>query len=329
LNSKLILLLGGLISSIIVFLCMKDEYISSVTKLPEPKSKKTVVTKPMQPLTDKKTVQKSIVYQKPKLSYRQNQYLNISLNEDAKKLYAPLLNELNITKDINFSKDINRSTWDKSVIESIKFFIQNNVLDASIEAFSKSIDINATFSDKNIYEKYHKILNNFKDINITDNTTFIIPQTKENNISKKKKDDNTTKIIKTEKKKKTTYKNKRYIQNKINNILKRYPIYFKFDSDVITPKGKKALNKIIRLLKKERVNFTLKVEGHSNAVGDENYNKALSQKRATAVKRYLLKHSKNIKSIIAKGYGSSKPKIKNPKDRRNRRVEIIILKGSK
>jgi OOP family OmpA-OmpF porin len=116
------------------------------------------------------------------------------------------------------------------------------------------------------------------------------------------------------------------VQKDINYILKKSPVYFKFDSDKLTSKGIKTLNKILKILKKENAKFELMIEGHSNAIGNETYNKKLSQKRAESVKKYLLKHYKNLK-ITAKGYGSKKPCTKNPKDKKNRRVEIIITKG--
>jgi len=315
LNSKIILLLGGLISSLIVFFCMKDEFSDRNKKIalvkPELTQKISIPKKKVQPLL-----------KNPKLKYKYNSFLNANLDDSLKNDFDLFAKDLNITKHLNFSQDINKSSWIDLAQTSIKFFQENNITNAYIFAHKNQIEINATFNSKNQYEKYHEILSSQNNISVTDNTNFVILQ--DHNITKPEKE-----VKKVQVKPKKTNINIKPIQRKINKILRKTPVYFKFDSDKITKRGKQTLNKIIKILNRQKATFILRVEGHSNAIGDENYNKMLSQKRAIAVKKYLLKYLKNIKSITAKGYGSKKPIMKNPKDRRNRRVEIIIMKGKK
>ena len=71
----------------------------------------------------------------------------------------------------------------------------------------------------------------------------------------------------------------------------------------------------------------LGVYGHTDNQGSDNINVPLSQKRAEAVKSYLLKKGLKQNQIEAKGYGSEKPIADNSTDAgrsKNRRVEIVL-----
>ena len=77
------------------------------------------------------------------------------------------------------------------------------------------------------------------------------------------------------------------------------------------------------------------LEGHTDGKGTEQYNQKLSERRAEAVKQYLIKDGAVDKArISARGYGKSRPiapnKTKGGKDNpegraENRRVEILII----
>jgi outer membrane protein OmpA-like peptidoglycan-associated protein len=75
--------------------------------------------------------------------------------------------------------------------------------------------------------------------------------------------------------------------------------------------------------------FKISIEGHTDSVGSERYNQRLSDRRAAAVKDYLLKQGvADGARLKAKGYGKSKPIADNSTEKgrfQNRRVEILIL----
>jgi len=75
--------------------------------------------------------------------------------------------------------------------------------------------------------------------------------------------------------------------------------------------------------------FTISIEGHTDSIGTEKYNQGLSERRAAAVKEYLLKHGVVDRARIkSAGYGKSKPIADNSTEKgrfENRRVEILIL----
>jgi outer membrane protein OmpA-like peptidoglycan-associated protein len=72
---------------------------------------------------------------------------------------------------------------------------------------------------------------------------------------------------------------------------------------------------------------TVTVEGHTDDVGSESFNQTLSEKRADAVRGYLVQNGLASSKVTAYGYGESRPKASNstPEGRQlNRRVEIRI-----
>ena len=74
--------------------------------------------------------------------------------------------------------------------------------------------------------------------------------------------------------------------------------------------------------------FKLKISGHTDSDGREEFNLQLSQERAEAIKEYLV-YFGNVpeERISARGYGSSKPIVKEITDEDktlNRRVEFEL-----
>lgn len=67
----------------------------------------------------------------------------------------------------------------------------------------------------------------------------------------------------------------------------------------------------------------IRIEGHTNAVGGREYNLELSQRRAQAVKEYLINLGVESSRIESVGFGFDKPRSGNALDTVNRRVEIV------
>jgi outer membrane protein OmpA-like peptidoglycan-associated protein len=72
---------------------------------------------------------------------------------------------------------------------------------------------------------------------------------------------------------------------------------------------------------------TFVVAGHTDAVGGEEYNQGLSERRADTIKRYLTeKYGLNGSDLVTVGYGKTKPKDPNaPMDPANRRVQVVNM----
>jgi peptidoglycan-associated lipoprotein len=105
-------------------------------------------------------------------------------------------------------------------------------------------------------------------------------------------------------------------------------VNFDFDKSVIRPADTAELQKAIDFVKKYP-GYKVSLEGHTDWIGTDKYNKALSERRAAAVKAYLLKQGVvDSQRITSVGYGESRPIADNKTDKgrfENRRVEILIL----
>ena len=104
-------------------------------------------------------------------------------------------------------------------------------------------------------------------------------------------------------------------------------LLFPTNSSYLTDKAKVELSKLSKLL----INDTSKkvrVDGHTDATGTEEYNQWLSEKRAASVKKFLEDAGVSSSRISTKGLGQGNPVADNktPEGRQqNRRVEVIIL----
>jgi outer membrane protein OmpA-like peptidoglycan-associated protein len=105
-----------------------------------------------------------------------------------------------------------------------------------------------------------------------------------------------------------------------------YDIYFTFNSDQIRDESEPRLKEIADALNKHP-DWKLSVEGHTDSVGNSNYNLDLSRRRASAVKDALVKRYKiDPNRLTTVGYGATRPKDTNDTlegRARNRRVELV------
>jgi len=104
-------------------------------------------------------------------------------------------------------------------------------------------------------------------------------------------------------------------------------VHFAFDSADFPAADYRVLSQIAKILR-QLSDFKVKIEGHTDNIGDEEYNKKLSLKRAETIKRYFVE-IENFPSdkFIVKGFGEENPVAPNNTLEgrvKNRRVEIII-----
>jgi OmpA-OmpF porin, OOP family len=105
-------------------------------------------------------------------------------------------------------------------------------------------------------------------------------------------------------------------------------IYFDTGSDRIRPESAPTLKEIGDMLK-EHGDLKITIEGHTDNVGAAASNQGLSEKRAAAVRQFLIdNYSVEGDRLTAKGLGSTKPVGSNdtPEGRQNnRRVELVKM----
>lgn len=103
---------------------------------------------------------------------------------------------------------------------------------------------------------------------------------------------------------------------------------FATGKDIIVAKSLPSLNELAKLLVTHKKDWTLKLSGHTDNQGNADKNMELSEKRANAVKRYLVKKGAAADGIITEWFGQTMPIDSNdtPAGRqKNRRVEMKIL----
>lgn len=104
-----------------------------------------------------------------------------------------------------------------------------------------------------------------------------------------------------------------------------YGINFDFNSDKLRDESKVVLDKIVKILK-EKADWKMTIEGHTDNVGGDSFNQTLSEKRAKAVVDYLTKAGIEASRLNASGKGLSSPIASNETDlgrSQNRRVELV------
>jgi outer membrane protein OmpA-like peptidoglycan-associated protein len=105
-------------------------------------------------------------------------------------------------------------------------------------------------------------------------------------------------------------------------------IKFDFNSDNIARSAIPDMNNLGKALSDPALKgSTFVLAGHTDAVGGEDFNQELSNRRADAVKRYLTeKFGLAPQNLVTAGYGKSRLKIKDrPTASENRRVEVVNM----
>ncbi|WP_052429993.1 OmpA family protein [Sporocytophaga myxococcoides] len=114
---------------------------------------------------------------------------------------------------------------------------------------------------------------------------------------------------------------------KAGNSIVLNNMFFDFNKSELKKESKSELERLVTFLK-EHPELKIELSGHTDNVGKAKYNKKLSEKRATAVLKYLAEKGIGKRRMVAKGYGSTMPISTNENERGrqlNRRTEMKIL----
>jgi outer membrane protein OmpA-like peptidoglycan-associated protein len=105
-------------------------------------------------------------------------------------------------------------------------------------------------------------------------------------------------------------------------------VYFNFNSAAIRSEAEPQLRELGAALTDSHLKgATISINGHTDAVGGYAFNQKLSERRAIAIKQYLVENFQiPPTNLHAVGYGKQRPKNKmDPFAPENRRVEIVNL----
>ncbi|EEO28947.1 outer membrane protein OmpA [Oxalobacter paraformigenes] len=103
--------------------------------------------------------------------------------------------------------------------------------------------------------------------------------------------------------------------------------FFDFDKSIVKPEGKAKLDELVNALSGLDTEVIVAV-GHTDWIGTDAYNQKLSERRANAVKAYLVSKGVPAEKIFTEGKGKKQP-IADNKTRqgraKNRRVEVEVV----
>jgi outer membrane protein OmpA-like peptidoglycan-associated protein len=108
-------------------------------------------------------------------------------------------------------------------------------------------------------------------------------------------------------------------------------VLFDFDKDELRPEAAQALSRVAEIIRQRRPRAVL-VIGHTDSMGADAYNDALSRRRAEAVQAWLAAQGGALPPLRMEGRGEREPVAPNTVDGRdnpegrqaNRRVEVLL-----
>ena len=102
-------------------------------------------------------------------------------------------------------------------------------------------------------------------------------------------------------------------------------INFGLDSATLTPEAQQNLDEFAKALHSDKLaGASFVVEGYTDARGTDQYNLGLSERRAEAVTNFLFEKGVVRDKVSAVGKGEANPRVPDPMDAQNRRVEMSI-----
>jgi OmpA-OmpF porin, OOP family len=115
---------------------------------------------------------------------------------------------------------------------------------------------------------------------------------------------------------------------KRDRILVSEEILFDTDRATIQPESTSLLDEIASVLAAHPELVKVRIEGHTDALGSTHKNRELSEKRAVAVRAYLIERGVDAHRLIAEGFGADNPIAPNDTEEgraKNRRVAFTVL----
>ncbi|WP_169729260.1 OmpA family protein [Solimonas soli] len=116
---------------------------------------------------------------------------------------------------------------------------------------------------------------------------------------------------------------------KAGDKLVLHGVNFEFDKASLTVNAKTLLDQVVSELSRHP-DIKVEIDGHTDSKGADAYNLKLSQRRADAVKAYLVAHGIAAERMTTQGYGETMPIGDNSTEdgrEENRRVELKITEG--
>jgi len=118
---------------------------------------------------------------------------------------------------------------------------------------------------------------------------------------------------------------------RVTRLVVRNDVLFDFDKADLRPEAADALGRVAEIIR-QRSPRAVSIVGHTDSVGGDAYNQALSERRAHSVEQWLSANAQGLPPLQASGRGEREPVAPNSVDGRdnpegrqqNRRVEVLL-----
>jgi peptidoglycan-associated lipoprotein len=103
-------------------------------------------------------------------------------------------------------------------------------------------------------------------------------------------------------------------------------VHFDFDRYSLRPEAARVLDEAVTALR-ENPTLRVTIEGHTCNIGTPEYNLALGDRRANAVRDYLVSRGVTTDRLQTVSYGEERPKYDNSREetrRLNRRAALVV-----
>jgi peptidoglycan-associated lipoprotein len=103
-------------------------------------------------------------------------------------------------------------------------------------------------------------------------------------------------------------------------------VHFDFDRYSLRPEALRTLDEAVRSLQ-QNPNLRITIDGHTCNIGTAEYNLALGERRADAVRQYLTSRGVSADRLQTVSYGEERPKYDNAREetrRLNRRAALVV-----
>ncbi len=118
-----------------------------------------------------------------------------------------------------------------------------------------------------------------------------------------------------------------YVRDEQMKNFEFHPIYFDHDKDILKPEYNTYLKEMVKIVN-SHTDLRIKIIGHTNSIGTDAYNINLSERRANAVKNYLISIGLRPDQVVIEYRGERDPAVSNdtPQGKKlNRRVDFEFI----
>jgi peptidoglycan-associated lipoprotein len=103
-------------------------------------------------------------------------------------------------------------------------------------------------------------------------------------------------------------------------------VHFDFDRYTLRPEATRLLDEVVQAMRDDPT-LRIEIEGHTCNIGTAEYNLALGERRADAVRAYLTSNGISADRLRTVSYGEERPKYDNSREetrRLNRRAALVV-----